>query len=268
MNTEISTSNPAPPTGVTPTEVPLGITGTTSQTLSPPNIIYKEPILFNLNESIYYGKFRIDKSYVSGLKVFEWQALYPLGNFDNPYNMGNTNGRYVYTVPWSLLTAFYSKQCKVDWLMNFTFVKVSDCRVSLDLIFNYNGLSKNTLDPLSLSNDSYHVSVDSQDDNFSFEIPQFWLTNNVQTDSGAIFLTPSTGETIQPAYLPQTVLDVFIRNPYQPNMLQPDFFDVLVTLQPIVRSTVGFAAKSLTKGTAPYPNAINRPYFLRNRFPI
>lgn len=266
MNTEISTSNPTPPDGLTPTQVPLGISGTTSEILGPPNIIYKQPVAFNLNESIYYGQFTIDNTLSTGSRVFQWDSFYPLGNFPNVYNSGESNGRYTYCVPWSLLTAFYSKQCKVDWLMNFTFIKVPDCRVSLDLIFNYNGETKVLYTPELLGSDSYHVIIDSQDDNFSFELPQFWLTNNVQTDSAAVIFS-STGQTIQPAFLPTTHLDIFIRNPYQPNMLQPDSFQVIVTMQPIVRSTVGFAAKSLTRTAAPYNPSVNRPYFLRNQFP-
>lgn len=261
---EVSTTNPAPPTGVTPTEVPLGITSTTTTSGGPLNKGMNKTAMFNLEEGLYYGQFTVNKTDALGQSVFEWVSWSPLGPTANEYNTVNDGNNSRFFVPWELMTAFYSKQVKIDWEIVFTAVKVSDCRVSFDVIFLYEDKNVALLYPQILNNDSYHKIFDDQDDSFSVVPPLYWMTNNVNTDSWRVQLVPGGAfSRMQPAFLPYTKMQVRIRSPYIPNSMQPDSFQVVVTLKPIVRQALGIAGKSVN-ATLNLTNEaqIPRPYFL------
>lgn len=261
---EVSTTNPAPPTGVTPTEVPLGITTTTSATGGPLNKGMNKTAMFGLQEGLYYGQFTVNKTMTLSQNVFEWTSWSPLGNTANEYNTVNSASNSRFFVPWELMTAFYSKQVKIDWEIVFTAVKVSDCRVSFDVVFIYEDKNTASTYPQVLNNDSYHKMFDDQDDSFSVVPPMYWMTNNVNTDSWRVQLLPGGGITrMQPAFLPYTKMLVKIRSPYIPNSMQPDSFQVIVTLRPIVRQAIGIAGKSVNGTLNIVDEAqIPRPYFL------
>lgn len=260
FNMEISTTNPVPPTGITPTEVPLGITSTTTPAGGAINRPTNQSALFALQEGIFLTTFEVSKDDVIGKEVFTWHSLYPLGETENEYNTVVDGENTRFFVPWELMTSFFSRQCKIDWELNFTAVKVSDCRVSFDGIFIYeDDWNLNTDFRVALNNDSVHKIFDDQDDTFSIVPPMYWMTNNVNTDTWR-----STVPTIrrQPAFLPSTTLHLKIRSPYVPNSMQPNTFRVVVTLKPIVRQNIGFAAKSGNSlFLSTYDPQIPRPYF-------
>lgn len=261
---EVSTTNPAPPTGITPTEVPLGITSTTSVTGGPLNKGMNKTALFALEEGIYLDQFQVTKTDTIGHEVFEWTSWSPLGDTVNEYNTVNNGSDSRFLVPWQLFTSFYSKQCKIDWEIKFTAVKVSDCRVSFDAITIYEDKNAVSTNPQALNNDSVHKIFDDQDDSFSVIPPMYWMTNNVNTDSWRVQIVAGGQlHRMQPAYLPYTKLSLRIRSPYVPNSMQPDSFTVVVTLNPIVRQNLGIAGKSVnTTSNLVLENQIPRPYFL------
>lgn len=262
----ISTTNPAPPTGVTPTEVPLGITTTTSTSGGPLNKNNTSTKMFTLNEGLYYGTFTVSSTNAPNDIVFNWSSLYPLGDFENVYNnnTGSLNTEQ-YFVPWELIPAFYSRQCKIDWVVNFTPVKVADARVSFDISFKYDSDDPFPTDQVDFTkNDSVFKVLDSQDDSFSVVPPMYWLTNNVNTDTYPVSFVGSVNRnTMQPAFLPSTRMQIRIRNPYYPSMIQPDSFQVVVTVKPIVRQTLCIAGKSSIRTVRNLAtNYTPRPYFL------
>lgn len=267
---EISTTNPAAPTGVTPTEVPLGITSTTTQSGGPVNIKPSLSKSLMINTSVYIGKFTITSSTSIGTSVFTFTTKYPLGDFDNRYNNNSqANSTIQYFVPWSLVPAFYSKQCKIEYELEFVPVKVADCRALLDIIYNYDDGVAMPSDPLLyLANDTETIKLDSQNEPLNMVIPQFFMTENIQTDTFRAIksLAPTHRENIQPAFLPTTSIEVRIRNPYQPNLTQPTSFEVLVFLKPIVTSALAIGGKSGVANQFPDSDFyIPTPYFLNKR---
>lgn len=264
---EISTTNPPPPSGVTPTEVPLGISSTVSETTNPVNNDKLRTEVLNINMDAYLSKFTILSTQGPTTNVFSWNSHYPL-ELEGQYRItadATQTGRAL--VPWALLTPFFSKQCRIDWALKFTPVKISDARCSLDFVVNYEGeaLTYANVNPnqVMLANDSFHKIVDDLDDPFEIVVPMFWLTNNVQTDSNFYQPNSGLGTRLQPTYLPKTSVNVFIRSPYQPNQMQTPSFDMVVTIVPIVRQTLGMAAKSLIRNYTPTTtDYFPTPYFL------
>jgi len=265
---EVSTTNPPAPTGVTPTEVPLGISGTMSEVINPVNIPRVPQTIFNLNHGMFLTEFAVHSNMGTGTKVFHWSSFDPFAH-NNLYNLtlGPVETPKL-LIPWDLVLPFYSRQCKIDWVLKFTPVKISDCRCSLDFILNYGNTSRNfPVDPnqipLLTSNDTFHKQFDDQDDPFEIVIPMFWVTNNVQTQKSIYHLIDDSRHYLKPAYLPETALDVFIRNRYQPNQLQTLDFKIVVELFPIVRQTVGMAAPSLIRVNNPtLDDFLPLPYFV------
>lgn len=232
----ISTTTPAPPSGVTPTEVPLGVSGTVSETTSPVNIPRLSlPIFQQQGRGIFLGSFAITSALPSGALAFDW-------SLQSPLTLGSTN---LYTpvitpiqqlinfkIPWEYVVPFFSLQGKMDFDMEFIPVKVGDARVSMDIVFNQENVLFSTLNTTTLANDSVHKVIDDTDDPIRFSVPIIWMTNNIQSRSGIL----------QPSFLPRTRVRAFIRNPYQPNTMQPVSFTVLVILHPKPHSLVGMGS--------------------------
>lgn len=265
MTSVISTTNPPPPMGVTPTEVPLGISSTTSPTAGPINAPVGPLSILGLQTGVFYGSFDITIAQNTATRIFTHLTEYPLGDFNNRYNqVAGEVSTQRFLIPWQLLTAFYSKQVKIDWEITLTPIKVADCRASIDIVFKYEHDNPTTFDSRALANDSLHKHLDSQDDDFKFLPPMFWTSNNVHTDSLRYNLD-GTQRVVQPAFLPCTTSEIFIRNRYQPSLLQPDTFTVLVVLNPIVRQCLGIAGKSVVRTLLPdIDDQISKPYFIRS----
>jgi len=237
---QISTTTPAPPSGVTPTEVPLGISGTVSEVIAPLNFPQVKLQINTVNWGSYHSTVSISTTDIEGANWFSWNSERPLPNENTLFVTGAEFDELVYFVPRDLMVAFFSRQCKIDWQLRFIPVKVSDSRASTDIVYSYEGIQNLVYNHLKLANDSVHKIFDDQDDQFDIIPPLFWFTNNVHTykyiDRGNLLL-PS-------AFLPYTELKAFIRNPYQPNMTQPLSFDVVIIVFPIVRQTLGIHSPS------------------------
>lgn len=240
----ISTTNPVPPQGDTPTIIPFEISSSVSLNSVPRNISIQKNSMLNSNHGIYLGKFTIDTTQAVGTKVFSWNSLTPLSiPGSSLYIYATTTGGLENPlVPWDLLTYWYSALNRTDYLLEFIVVKVGDCRVSLDFIIDYNFTPDSVYNTTALANDSFHVILDDQDDQFSFVPPLYYMTELVNTRP------PRIGELATdfnpPWFMPRTRVSAFIRSPYQPNMTQPLNFEVVVKLVPIVRSTQGITSIS------------------------
>lgn len=266
---EIATQNPQPPSEEIPTEVPLGISSVLDKVPMPMNIVPTPEINYDTSYEIFLQKFTISNTDITGRQLFNWSSQWPLGNFANPYNTISAVGWLNWNVPWSLVTAFYSRQVQIDWILKFTPIKVSDCRATMDFVVQYNGavlpIPYNTR---TTNNDLFHWKIDSQDQAFSIAPSQFWMTNNVQTDTMVYHLGTSRG-TLNPGFLPMTTVTGFLVNRYQNNLMQPDQFEVIVTLVPIVRNIIGFSGKSNVRTILglELENQTPRPYFLTKAIP-
>jgi len=145
----------------------------------------------------------------------------------------------------------FSLQGKMDFDLELIPVKVGDSRASIDFVFNQ---EDNTLgyNNITMANDSVHKILDDTDDPIRFSIPIIWPTNNIQTRnwSYSTDADPSVLIRLQPAFLPFTRLTAFMRNPYQPNQMQPTSFEVLVILHPKPHSMIA------TSGISPVRNVV------------
>lgn len=263
---ETSKTNPVPPTGVTPTEVPLGITARTAIGDFPADIVVEHKSALETDLDIFYGSFPISATDNTGQNVFKHTTLWPLGDFANRYNtVSGADSTLRFFVPWCLVLSFFSKMCKIDWIMRLLPVKVADCRVSLDILFNYDQTpdGNRVYSTKLMASDSIYKILDSEDDDLTFQIPMFWLTKALQTD-----VIGSSVGPVMPAFQPITETRIYIRNKYVPNLMQPNTFNVLVYLTPIVRNITTLAGKSALNLDVVTPDRRQpRPYFLLRNAP-
>jgi len=252
MNTIISTTTPAPPSGVSPTEVPLGISGTVSETPGPINIPrLLLPAFSQQGRGLYLGNFSIDITQNTGAVLFDWRMQQP-STFaaNNFYDPSSSGGIIHYPTAWEFLIPMFSLQGKMDFDLELIPVKVGDSRASIDFVFNQEdqAFAYNTT---VLANDSVHKIIDDTDDPIRFSIPIIWPTNNIQTRNWSFQTTadPSVNIRYQPAFLPFTRCTAFLRNPYQPNQMQPTSFQVLAILHPRPHSMIGTAGISPVRNT-------------------
>lgn len=259
----ISTTTPIPPSGTTSTVTPLGISGSMSQTTQPlTNQVPRRLTKMMKSNGLYYGKFTVNSTQATGTNVFSWRSKFPLGSTRNNYSDIASSDTMLYNIPWDLIPAFYSKQCKIEWKVEFTPVKVADSRVSFDIVHNYNDGSP-VYGVGILNNDSIHKIIDDQDDPFDFIPPQYFISKLIQTDGYVNSQLDKPAVRMQPAFLPTTKTNVYIRNQFQPNQMQPLSFEVVVTLYPIIRNALGFAGKKMNRMLNPELNDfVPIPYFM------
>lgn len=253
MNQVLSTTTPVAPTGAAPTEIPLGLSGTIAPQLAPANIVPTAAPIFTQGWGAFIGSFQITAGQPVGQLVYSWNTDSPLPNHD----YSGTDNTPVFNMPRDLIQAFYSRQSKVDWKLRFKPVKVSDCRVSIDFILSY-GSTGPPFDTMAYANESFHKHFDEQDDEFEITIPMYWVTKNIPTygfPEGPLF-------TRKPAFYPFTNLSCHIRNTYQPNLMQPNAFNILVFATPIVREVAGI------HGPTPLNNNYNPTSIPVGGFPI
>jgi hypothetical protein len=240
MNSPVITTNPAPPSGVTPTEVPLGISGTISETVMPVNIpMVKELPIFNQRgRGLYIGSFNISSTQNVGTNVFSWAFDSPTTvSGSNLYSRTLRNGSVFYPSAWEYIVAMYSRMVQIDFDIEFIPVKVGDSRCSVDILFNFEDTIP-AYNTRNLSNESMHKVLDDMDDPFRFSVPAFWLTNNCSTRATYDSIEVNTSKS---PFIPKTRLVVYIRNKYQPNLMQPQSFNVIVILHPKVKNPIGLA---------------------------
>lgn len=258
MNT-ISTTNPAPPSGITPTEVPLGTSGTISETKAPVNIpILKEMAMFSQQgRGLYLGSFEISTTSTVGTKVFDWSLKNPTYfNTLTLYNGYSNLAKHV-RMPWEFILPYFSRMGKMDFDIEFIPVKVGDCRASLDIIFNQQNRSP-AYSTAMLNSDSLHKVMDDMDDPCRFSVPAFWLTNNVSTRRSSPL---NSTDLLQSPFIPYTRVSAYIRNKYQPNLMQPSSFSVVVILHPKPSNNVAIASMSAFVSQSGI-NVESNPWFL------
>lgn len=249
---ETSTTNPARPSGITPTEVPLGITSSTVPVPGPSELVIKSLKCFQLVRPIYHSSFQIANTNNVGERIFNYDSTYPLGDFPNRYNtIAGSNDTSRPLVPWTLLKPYYSRMCRIEFEIHLLPVKVADSRVSLDVISTYDVLDgPYAYNSINMSNDTFHKHLDSQDDELVIQVPTYWMSKFIQTDSSYVSVT-GVQTVLQPAFIPTTQLEFYIRGRYHNSMIQPSAFNVLVTVLPTVVESLQIAGKSNVSATFP-----------------
>lgn len=248
MNTEIQTTTPNKPTGISPPEVPLGIQGTFLNKAGPEKLDLDLGQM-RLDNLLFLETFEIVTSDEIGTAKhsFSTQVGLPLST----YTFEKISGTQV-VVPWNMIPAYYSRLSKVDFELHYQPVKVSDCRVSMDFVMNYNNGSL-TYDERTLVNNNVHYLFDDPIQCLDLPVPMFWPTLNVHTNS-RIYVDDTTQEVYKSQFIPRTKVEGFIAAPYIKNALQPTQLPVVVWLSLKPRQVQGASAmKNMSyAGTKPF----------------
>jgi hypothetical protein len=250
------TTQPLPPMGQTTMPTPLSVEGIMSHNIEPDNLVTQSIPAMTQNNSLYYGKYSIDRDQPTGAKFFEYNLEYPLGVTDNLYYQQPDNlGNFRMNLTWALLPVYFSRSCKVDFIQVHQPIKVSDCCVSFDVISRYSGKANTNYNTDAFANDTQQAMFDDTDDHFTSLVPSYWATSCVPTRYTRYL------NNYQPAFIPKTVQSFFIRSPYVNNALQPDSFDVLVYLIPIISLSSTMVSPTRVTRTIPtIDNFIPLPY--------
>lgn len=233
INMEVNpTTQPLPPMGQTTTPTPLSVEGIMSHNINPDNLKRQEIPAMTAKNSLYYGKYTIDRDELTAAKFFEHKMEFPLGGAGNLYyTQADSLGNLRINLTWALMPIYFTRSCKVDFMMIHQPVKVSDCVVSFDVIHRYSGKANDTYNTDAFVNDNVQGMFDDTDAHFQMSIPTFWPVGAVPTRYTRFV------RNIQPMFIPKTVSSFYIRSPYVNNAIQPDSFDVLVYLIPIISNS-------------------------------
>lgn len=237
MNRQVQTTTPNKPTAIPPPEVPLGIQGTFTPV---PGIQPLEGKMLQrrLDNLIYLEQDDINVSHDTGTVIlnFDTQTGIPTTSYVTELTQGTQ-----VLVPWSLINAYYSRMCKIDYELIIQPIKVPDCRVSMDFVHNYNG-KQAAYDNKTLVNHNVHYLFDSPQSALELSIPMFWPVMNVNTNQYIHFAGTAGYSTYKNAFIPQTKTTGYIAAPYVRINLQPTHVSLVVWLKLIPRQVQGAAA--------------------------
>lgn len=246
----LSTTNPISPTGGTNTSVPLGITASTELKPFPLNSPMFDSDLFSTPRKILIDSFIIKNNQDLYDSVYEWAVR------DNKLDFYWPKFEEPKVTPWNLLPAYYSKQTRMEYQLLFYPVKVTNCKVKLDAIIDYvNNLSP-VEDSTGFANQNNQFELDDPDGIINFPVPQYYVTNNVNTDMNFL---GGGNNLVFPAFVPETKVRFSIANPYHNNNLQPDSFNVLVYLIATPVNPQNLVGKRIAQYSGAFYDLI--PYF-------
>jgi len=234
----LSTTNPISPTGGTNTSVPLGITASTELNPSPLNSPIFNSDCFSTPHKILIDTFTIKNDQDLYTAIYDWSVR------DNKLTSYWPTFEEPQVTPWNLLPAYYSKQVRMEYQLLFYPIKVTNCKVKLDAVLDYVNVLDATSDSTDFANQNNQFELDDPDGIITFPVPQYYVTNNVNTDMNFL----GTGDVLTfPAFVPETKIRFTIANPYHNNNLQPDNFNVLVYLIAIPVMPQNLVGKRIAK---------------------
>lgn len=253
----LSTTNPLPPSGGTNTVAPLGITASLSVTKTAELDSVQYPDWFSANVPILIGDFTVSNAQTIGTKLYSWSTEATDLSYYRPKIADNKNK----VLPWNIVRPYYSKMTRMEYVLIFKPIKVTDSEARLHAIWNYTGDHVNNYSTNALANHNELFSFDDSSDVKFLSVPQFFMHDNLQTN---VNMDTDTADWYQ-SYVPATTLDLFVANIYQPNLAQPESFDVLVFLMPIPTNVKTIAARRPIIGGLQDDNnypILPHPYFM------
>lgn len=255
MMEQVQTTTPNKPTGIPPPEVPLGIQGTFLDQVGVQKLDGNLGQM-RLDNILYLGNFKVTTADEIGTLKHEfstWDGI-PLAGYTKQLNQG-----VQVLVPWNMIPTYYSRMAKVDYELVYQPVKVSDCRVSIDVVANFEN-SRVEYDSKTLVNNNVHYLFDDPMEYLTFPVPMYWPTINVNTNAYMIHQTGKPNEVYKNAFLPKTRVSAFIATPYIKNSLQPTEVVVVVWLRLKPRQIQGASAMK-HKWTLALSGFLPLPYF-------
>lgn len=201
----ISSTDPRPPTGQTPTQPPLSSSSTvgSAPTEEKNQLIPMNHMTFLLNQPYYMGNFSISSSDPINKSVFDWI-------FEDFLQHMSLN-----RIMWQSVPLLFAAQFNLEMELIFQPVKVGDSIVTLDYLWSYDRSDPSTGDSNKWQNDWQEIAiVDSKP--IAIKVPLFWMMEMITTS------------TELPFFVPNTRLAVEIKNKYSPPPIHPSAFQVLV----------------------------------------
>lgn len=265
----VSKTNPLPPSGLTNTSVPLGIEASVSEVPQPVNISVQPTTVFKQRHGMYLGNFQLPKSAPIGKLLYEWDYRKP---FTDSYKrtLDSETNQYSLFTPWDLVMPILSKEVKMEYLLQFIPVKISDSRARIDVIYKFEAdQPADVYSTKLLANYNSRPCLDDSDEQLLFSIPTYWISNNVTTDMVLTTAKNSTGGiedlNMPSAFIPETQMKVYVASRYHPNNMQMDEFNVHVIIYPIPTSMLGLAGKrthTVSRPGVDSRTSLLTPYFL------
>ncbi|UHK03081.1 MAG: hypothetical protein GABPV2_gp3 [Guiyang argiope bruennichi polycipivirus 2] len=242
----LSTTNPISPTGGTNTSVPLGISASTEIKPVPLNMPFLSDTIFSNPKKIFIDSFTIKNTQTLYDEVYNWSVR------DNKLlqYFGFSTSQDPSILPWNLIPAYFSKQVRMEYQLLFYPVKVSDCRVKIDAIVDFIDTLSAADASLFFANLNSQFQLDEPDGIIQYPVPQYFTTNNVNTDMNSF----ESNVLSFPGFLPKTRIRFSIANRYHNNSLQPESFNVLVFLIAMPINPINMVGKRVAKyGAIQYP---------------
>lgn len=238
------TTNPIPVSGTTST-VPLSIEGTATASLRQNNIVslpYEPDIKQNL---CWHGKFSITSTQTAGTSVFTWDFRHLFITNDQTQWVSGSGRTAAYkpSLDYNFIKLFFARMSRCNFFLRLLPVKVSDCRVSLNVVFDYN-YNDTTVKPVTvrtMNNDNLLIYLDDSKKEEIINVPAFWLVNYVPNTMG---IDAQGTKYVMNSFLPSTRLNFAISSPYQPNLIQPDSFEVIVEFGFTEKELSGFSSNT------------------------
>jgi hypothetical protein len=267
----VSKTNPLPPSGLTNTSVPLGITSSVSETPQPVNVPVLPTSVYESVHGIYLGKFEFSDGDAIGKLLYEFDYQFPL---TTPYKriVDNSTHQVSPFTPWDLVLPSLSKQVKMEYTLQMIPVKIADSRARVDVVHKFNTVEfADRYGSKLLANYNARFHLDDPDEQLIIPIPTYWVSNNVSTDMS--LLKYKEGEStfdinLPSAFLPTTYTKLYVASKYQHNAMQMESFSIHVVLYPRATMMIGMAGKR--SHTVVRPAVANRndfltPYFMNFR---
>jgi len=247
-----ATTQPLPPSGEATPFVPLSIESALTLEELANNIpnSYENAMMFPYG--VLYTDLTVTSTYEPGASLgsLDVRNIFNGLQFLSVFGLSQING----FMPWNLITPFYSKVTRMEYLVRHIPVKVADCRVKLDVFFRFNGTTA-PYATATYNSPNVHMELDDPSGQIDLYIPQVYVSNNVPTDK---FLTQVS--EVSPL-VPQTRATYYVTTQYSPNALQPTSMRIVRVIYPTNNNTVGLAVKR-TIEAANGNTMMLRPYFL------
>lgn len=240
---EIQTTLPIKPTGITTTEIPLGITGTLATQLVANDTIFENHMIQDGQRWSYIDQFIVNATSPPGTMLWRWNSRNPLASrYEIRVDLMDASSNFQ-VIPRSLVEAQYSRLSQVSWELMFKPIKINDCRVQFDLIETFGKQPSNlsTLEPEMFLNNMYHFMIDDPNQPIIFKPDMFFLQRSINTK---ISYFNNVDSNSLPATIPRTYVSVYNRTRYVPNLMQADTFTVLVFARPIISGLEGLSSSN------------------------
>lgn len=238
---QVLTTTPNAPVGQITPEVPLGISASLTQIVSPLEYPPLRSSTGGLNEWNYIDSFTIEAKNPVGKFLWSWDSYDPFKSKTKNKFMENNNQVIPYLFK-NMALPYWAQYLNMEYILRFEPVKVTDSRVEIFVEKNYDGRAdQNNIAFGDASTSSYNqeneiFTFDSPDEVKLIKPTLFQAQSKMPNNAGLIHEVDKPIEKLWPTFLPTTTISLKQQSRFINNALQPDTFDVNVYIMPIIRT--------------------------------